>query len=67
MEPIQNVGSVDDIRCTLQLINPKSRFEIRENLNQLNYSLDFEVKNKNRISVIRLLQSKINKLKKRWF
>jgi len=61
---IQFSGSVEDIRCTLKFMNPKTGFKIREDLDYLNRSLDYEVKNMNRVSVIRLLQAKINKVKK---
>jgi hypothetical protein len=64
MDLIQNVGSVDDIRCRLRLMNPVTGFQIREDLQYLIRSLDHEVKNKNRVSVIKLLQAKINKVKK---
>ena len=64
MEKVINNTSIDDIRSSLQLMNPRTGFEIREDLDYLNRSLDYEVKNMNRVSVIRLLQAKINKVKK---
>jgi hypothetical protein len=59
-----NNTSVDDIAGTLKLMNPETGFEIRDTIEYLNRSLAFETKNRNRSSVIRLLQSKINKVKK---
>lgn len=59
-----NHTSVEDIASTLKLMNPKTSFEIRNDLEYLNRSLDYEVKNQNRSIVIRLLQAKINKVKK---
>jgi hypothetical protein len=59
-----NNTSVDDIRSSLALMNPKTRFEIRDDLDYLNRGLDYEVKNRNRSSVIMMLRAKINKIKK---
>ena len=59
-----NHTSVDDIKGTLALMNPKTSFEIRDDIEYLNRSLDYEVKNQNRSTVIRMLQVKINKVKK---
>lgn len=55
--------SVDDIRSSLKLMNPKTSFEIREDVDFLNRCLDFEIKMRNRASVIKMLRAKINKLK----
>lgn len=64
MSDVINHTSVDDIRGTLKLMDPKSSEEIRKYLDYFNRSLDFEVKNKNRSSVIKLLRAKINQVKK---
>lgn len=56
--------SVDDIRSTLHLMNPKTSEEIRKYLIYLNENFDYEVKNRNRSSVIKMLRSKINQIKK---
>jgi hypothetical protein len=64
MRVIQHSGSVDDIRCSLRLMNPRTAYEIRDDLAYLNRSMDYEVKNQNRVTVIRMLQAKINTLKK---
>lgn len=61
---IQYSGSVDDIRCSLHLMNPKTGFEIRDSLDYLNRSMDYEVKNHNRSTVLKMLRAKVNKLKK---
>lgn len=59
-----NHTSVEDIAGSLKLMDPKTGFEIRNGLEYLNRSLDYEVKNQNRSSVIKLLRAKINKVKK---
>jgi hypothetical protein len=64
MDVIQYSGSVDDIRCSLSNMNPVTGFEIRDDLDFLSRSLAYEVKNKNRVSVIKMLQAKINKVRK---
>ena len=56
--------SVDDLISSLRLRDPKTSFEIRDTLEFLNLNLNYEVKNKNRATVIRMLQAKINKVKK---
>jgi hypothetical protein len=55
---------MEDIASSLKLIDPKAGFEIRDTLDYLNNSLAYETKNQNRSTVIRLLQTKINKVKK---
>lgn len=64
MDVIQYRGSVDDIRCSLQHMNPQSKAEARDNLEYLRRSFDYEVKKKNRVTVIKMLHAKINKIKK---
>jgi hypothetical protein len=59
-----NHTSVDDMSSSLRHMNPKTSFEIANDLDYLNRSLDYEVKNRNRSSVINLLKAKINKIKK---
>lgn len=56
--------SVDDIRCNLALMNPRLSFEIKDTLVMLNTNLDYEVKGKNRTSVLKMLKAKINVIKK---
>jgi hypothetical protein len=56
--------SVDDIKSSLRLLNPKSSDEIRRYTDYLNRSLDFEVKNYNRATVIKMIRGKINQFKK---
>ena len=61
---LQFSGSVDDMKCSLGHMDPKTGFEIRDALDYLNRSLVYEIKNKNRVTVINMLHSKINKVKK---
>ena len=64
MEWLSNAGSVDDIRCSLQHRNPQKPSEIREDIAWLNNNLDYEVKKKNRSSVIKLIRSTIKRYEK---
>lgn len=64
MSNLANHTSADDMRSSLKLINPKSSEEIRKYLEYLNESLNDEVKNRNRASVIKMLRTKINQIKK---
>lgn len=64
IDVIQHKGSVEDMRGSLKLMNPQSNADKQWILSYLVLSLDYEVKNKNRVTVIRLLQVKINKVKK---
>lgn len=63
-DSVINHTSVEDIAGSLKLMNPETGFEIRDMLDYLNRSLAYETKNQNRVSVIKLLQAKINKVKK---
>jgi hypothetical protein len=63
-ESVINHTNVEDIAGSLKLMNPMTGFEIRDTLDYLNRSLAHETKNQNRSTVIRLLQAKINKVKK---
>ena len=64
MNDVINHTSVDDIRSSLRLMNPETTDEMRRYLDYMNRSYDYEVKNSNRASVIKLLRAKINQLKK---
>lgn len=64
MSYLINQTSVDDMRISLQFINPKSRSEIVEDLDYLNRSLNNEFENRNRPTAIKLLQAKIKKINK---
>jgi hypothetical protein len=64
MSRLLNNTSVDDMSSSLKLMNPKTAFEIRDDLELLNDSLANETKFRNRATVVRLLQAKINKVKK---
>jgi hypothetical protein len=63
-DSVINHTSVEGIAGSLKLMNPETGFEIRDMLDYLNRSLAYETKNQNRVSVIKLLQAKINKVKK---
>lgn len=60
---LNNLGSVEDIRSTLQNIQPLTTAGIRNDLELLNDSLEYEKKNKGRSTVIKLFQAKIFTLK----
>ncbi len=64
MEWLSNAGSVDDIRCSLQHRNPQKPSEIREDIAWLNENLNYEIRNKNRSSVIKLIRSAIRRYEK---
>lgn len=51
-------GSVDDTRCSLQFVNPGTRQEALNEMDLLTASIDNEMKNQNRTSVIKMLESK---------
>ena len=54
---IVNLGSVEDIRVTLQLPNEFPPQRLRN-------EIAYEKNNKNRLTVIKMLESKLKKLKK---
>ncbi|HLN56106.1 MAG TPA: hypothetical protein VK207_08940 [Bacteroidales bacterium] len=64
MKDILGNTSADDIRSSLRLMNPKSSDEIRRYTEYLNNSLDFEVKNRNRATVVMMIKAKLNRIKK---
>ncbi len=64
MEYLISQTSVDDMRSSLKLMNPRTRFEIREDLDYLKRSLSDEVKNRNRSSAIKLLQATMKRIRK---
>lgn len=64
MDWLSNHGSVDDIRCSLQHRNPQKPSEIREDIAWLNENLNYEIRNKNRSSVVMMITRKIKKLEK---
>jgi hypothetical protein len=61
---IGNVGSVDDIRSSLALINPTEESDINKTLDWLRKSVIEERRMKNRASVIKMVKAKINVLVK---
>ena len=64
IDVLQHKGSIEDMRGSLKLMNPQSNADKQWILSFLVLSLDYEIKNKNRVTVIRLLQEKINSVKK---
>jgi len=64
IDVIQHKGGIEGMRGSLKLMNPQSNADKQWILSYLVVSLDYEVKNKNRVTVIRLLQGKIDKVKK---
>jgi hypothetical protein len=64
IDVIQHQGSVEDMISSLRHMNPQSTADQKWLLEFLRNSLDYEVKNKNRTSVIRMLYGKIDRVKK---
>jgi hypothetical protein len=61
---IGNVGSVDDIRSSLNLMEPDKQFNIDKTLNWLRKSVIEERRMKGRATVIKMIKSKINQIVK---
>ncbi|HAX95626.1 MAG TPA: hypothetical protein DCY35_03770 [Prolixibacteraceae bacterium] len=58
-------GSVDDIRCSLRFINPET-FEQAVDIQQtIIASLENELANRKRVSVVRMLEGKYKYIQKR--
>lgn len=64
MEDYSKIGSVDDIRCSLRLLNPQTRCQCVGFIENIDKSLENEQNNRNRVSVINLLNSKKRLFKK---
>lgn len=52
------MGSVDDIRSSLALIDPVDLIDAENDINSLSESIENERQNQNRRSVIKLLEAK---------
>ena len=65
MEDVINNTSVDDIRSSLYHIDPGSPATIRDDLEYLRRSLKYEIENRNRITVIKMLKAKIRNIERR--
>lgn len=63
---INNFGSVDDIKCSLCFVEPKNPSHAKADLKYLQDSLADEKKNKNRATVLKMIQGKINSIKKKY-
>jgi len=64
MDCITNRGNVDDIRCSLEYLNPVSEPEILKEIKFLKHSLSVELEGQKRKVVCKLIEIKIRKLKK---
>lgn len=64
MEHLINHTSADDMKVSLKHINPTSLRELNRDIDYLRKSLNNEVANSNRPTVIKALQVKIRKLEK---
>jgi hypothetical protein len=62
-----NVGSVDDIRCSLKLISPGNETFRKYDLRYLRKEGRKERKGQNRSTVIKMIRSKINNIEKMKF
>lgn len=58
------MGSVDDIRSSLALIDPEDLIDAHNNLEILSESIENESQNQNRKSVIKLLEAKRSSISK---
>jgi hypothetical protein len=63
---LSNTGSTDDIKISLYYVNPSTPDEARKTLEWLEYSLETEIKDTNRSTVIKMIQVKIRNIKKRF-
>jgi hypothetical protein len=59
-----NHTSVDDIKSSLQFINPETAGEIKSNRSYLVRSIEYELKNQKRVTVVKMLRAKVKKLDK---
>lgn len=59
------VGSVDDVRCSLGHINPETLDQALDHERTLLESLENELANSNRATVIKMLESKYKYIQKR--
>ena len=59
------VGSVDDVRCSLGHINPETLDQASDHERTLLESLENELANSNRATVIKMLESKYKYIQKR--
>lgn len=64
MEHLINHTSADDMKISLKHINPTSLRELSRDIDYLRDSLNDEVANSNRSTVIKALQVKLRKLEK---
>ena len=55
---VNNAGNTEDIRCSLYHINPKSDADKIDTINWLTICLNDERKNRNRSTVIRMIEVK---------
>ena len=58
------LGSVEDIRCSINFIDPKTKSELDQSIRSLAISILNENKNKKRTMVIKMLNAKMFKLMK---
>jgi hypothetical protein len=61
---ILNHTSVEDLTSSLRLMNPISKRELQDCIQLLRNSLNDEIADRNRSSVIKVLSNKIKKLNK---
>lgn len=57
-------GSVDDIRCTLSLINPVTSQQLINEVELLTESIEDEMQNQNRATVLKMLASKKSRIER---
>ena len=57
--------SVDDLRSHLRCWNPKDKATLNEGITNLQTSIDYEIKHQKRVTIVKMLISKRNALKKK--
>lgn len=65
-ELINNKGSVEDVRTSLYYINPQTEKAARKDIQYLKDSVKDEQNFRNRISVIALIERRINVIRKQF-
>jgi len=64
MDQLSNRGSVEDIKCSLKLMEAKTIKDKAVDISYLQSCLQYETRNKKRSSVISAIQATINRLQK---
>lgn len=63
---IGNYGSVEDCKCHLRFIDPKTEEEAINELDYLKQSIEFELHRQNRQTILKMIHSKISKIERQF-